>query len=86
MAEEKVIKLGCGCLPLFGPMSVTSALGVAFIVLKVTHQINWSWLWVLAPFWAGYAIILAAILVFFGGLAGLMAMAGLADWWLKRRR
>ena len=26
-------------------------LGVVFIVLKLCGVINWSWLWVLCPFW-----------------------------------
>ena len=32
-------------------MGFTSFLALAFIVLKLTHVINWSWLWVLAPIW-----------------------------------
>lgn len=31
-------------------------LTIAFIVLKLTNQINWSWWWVLAPLWIGFAI------------------------------
>lgn len=45
-----------------GPLSL---LGVAFVVLKLTDNIDWSWLWVLAPFWIPWAIVLF-ILVFFG--------------------
>lgn len=37
-------------------------LGFAFIVLKLTHFIAWSWLWVLAPFWIPPAICLIVIL------------------------
>lgn len=29
----------------------TGILQVAFIVLKLTKVISWSWLWVLAPTW-----------------------------------
>lgn len=42
-------------------------LGLMFIGLKLTHQIDWSWWWVLAPFW-----VLPAI---FFGIAG-VAMLG----------
>lgn len=28
-------------------------LTVAFIVLKLTHYIDWSWWWVLSPLWIG---------------------------------
>lgn len=27
-------------------------LGLIFITLKLTHFIDWSWWWVLAPIWA----------------------------------
>jgi len=33
-------------------------LTVAFIVLKLTGFITWSWVWVLAPAWIGVAIAL----------------------------
>ena len=36
---------------------------VAFIVLKVTHLIDWPWVWVLAPIWIPAGIVLAAIVV-----------------------
>lgn len=32
---------------------------VLFIALKLTHVINWSWWWVLSPFW----IPLCAVLI-----------------------
>ena len=32
-----------------------SLLGVAFIVLKLTGYITWKWIWVLCPFWIGFA-------------------------------
>lgn len=38
-------------------------LAVAFIVLKVTHLIDWPWVWVLAPIWIPAGIALAAIVV-----------------------
>lgn len=28
-----------------------------FLVLKLTHVIDWSWWWVFAPFWAPIALI-----------------------------
>lgn len=33
-------------------------LTIAFIVLKLTGVIDWSWLWVLAPLWIPWAIFL----------------------------
>jgi hypothetical protein len=41
-------------------------LGVAFVVLKLAHVIDWPWIWVLAPFWAGLVlvVIIAWLIVF----------------------
>lgn len=38
-------------------------LGVAFVVLKLVGEIAWPWVWVLAPFWAPWALI-GFVLVF----------------------
>jgi len=38
-------------------------LGVAFIVLKLCHVINWSWWWVLAPFWITFVVVAAATIL-----------------------
>jgi len=35
---------------------------IAFIVLKLTGVINWSWVWVLAPFWIPLLIVVALVL------------------------
>lgn len=43
-----------------GP-GVGGLLGVLFVALKLTGYIDWSWLWVLAPFWIPWAIILFVI-------------------------
>lgn len=34
-----------------GNMKICDVLTVVFIVLKLVGVINWSWIWVLAPFW-----------------------------------
>ena len=33
-------------------------LTIAFIVLKLCHVIEWSWLWVLSPLWISFIIIM----------------------------
>jgi hypothetical protein len=38
-------------------VGVLGLLGVAFVVLKLIGQIAWPWVWVLAPFWIGLAIV-----------------------------
>lgn len=35
-----------------GTLTFPGLLAIAFIVLKLTHVIAWSWLWVLVPLWA----------------------------------
>lgn len=40
---------------------------IVFVVLKLTHVINWPWIWVLSPLWISvivnlvFAVILAII-------------------------
>ena len=36
-------------------------LALLFIALKLTGTIHWSWLWVLAPFWVPWAIVLVVL-------------------------
>ena len=43
-------------------LTVPTILLIIFIVLKLTHIITWSWLWVLSPIWI-YGIIM---LIMFG--------------------
>lgn len=38
-------------------------LTIAFIVLKLTHVIEWSWWWVLAPTWIPLALFLIVVIV-----------------------
>ncbi len=42
MKDKKVKNSGIGFI---------SALTLIFIVLKLTNNINWSWIWVLSPIW-----------------------------------
>ena len=46
-----------------GGIGFCGPLAVAFIVLKLTGVIGWSWLWVLAPIWIPTAITLAIIVI-----------------------
>ncbi len=48
-----------------GGVSTTGLLGIAFIVLKLTGYINWSWWWVLAPFWMPFVILIAGVIITF---------------------
>jgi len=37
-------------------IGVGGLLGVVFVTLKLCGVINWSWVWVLSPFWIGLSI------------------------------
>jgi membrane protein YdbS with pleckstrin-like domain len=47
-----------------GGVGVTGLLGVAFIVLKLVGVINWSWLWVLSPFWVTAALVILLLIIY----------------------
>lgn len=38
-------------------------LAIVFITLKLTHFIDWSWFWVLAPIWVPMGAVLLIILI-----------------------
>ena len=40
-----------------GGVGFLGLLSIAFIVLKLTGVISWSWWWVLAPLWGPLALI-----------------------------
>ena len=55
-----------------GGIGFTGLLTIAFIVLKLTGFIAWSWLWVLSPLWIGLALVLSilALVILAGVIAG----------------
>lgn len=58
-----------------GGIGLTGILFIVFLVLKLTHTIDWSWWWVTSPLWGPFALlggffILAAILAGIGALLG----------------
>lgn len=61
MAQKETVVRGIG---------TSGLLGIVFIVMKLLDKIDWSWWWVLSPFWIPiasiilifvFAIIIAAI-------------------------
>lgn len=44
-----------------GGIGFLGALTILFIALKLTHVIDWSWWWVLAPIWLPTVIVLVII-------------------------
>lgn len=55
---------------------ILGLLGILFVGLKLTDYIDWSWWWVLAPFW-GPAAFFATILV-------VLAIVAIVLAWLDR--
>jgi hypothetical protein len=51
-----------------GEIKFNDLLLLAFIVLKLTGEITWSWWWVLAPFWGPFvlAFVLLGVYAMFG--------------------
>ena len=43
-----------------GGMGFVGVLTLIFIVLKLTGNINWSWLWVLSPIWVTALLLVVA--------------------------
>lgn len=46
-----------------GGIGFAGLLTVAFIVLKLTGYITWSWWWVLSPIWIPAAIVLSIFII-----------------------
>ncbi len=60
-----------------GGMSLPSVLLLIFIILKLTGNITWSWLWVLSPLWIGAGLGLLFFIVI--GMILLTALVGIAN-------
>ena len=64
MADSKATSSG---------VSLATVLVAIFVVLKLTHVIDWSWWWVFSPWWIGIAIFVA-ILAVIGLVAGVVLL------------
>jgi hypothetical protein len=47
-------------------LPILGLLGVVFVTLKLLNLIQWSWIWVLAPFWGPFAVATVVFLSVFG--------------------
>ena len=56
-----------------GGVGFMGLLTILFIYLKLTDQIDWSWVWVVSPLWLGIVVGIAAWLVIVV-IAGLCAL------------
>lgn len=39
-------------------ITVSTVLTIVFVVLKLTHVIDWRWVWVLSPLWIPLVVLL----------------------------
>lgn len=46
-----------------GGIGVLGMLGILFVGLKLGGVLDWSWWWVTAPFWGGFAVLAAFLAV-----------------------
>ena len=65
-------------------LTVGDVLLIVFIVLKLTNQIDWSWVWVLSPLWIMASLVVAIVLV--GLIVWLIVVIVRAVWQRRRRR
>lgn len=60
MSNTKTTSSGLGC---------GTVLFLIFLVLKLTHNIDWSWWWVTVPLWGSFVIFLIVM-----GIIGAIAL------------
>ena len=64
-------------------MGLLEVLTVIFVVLKLTHLIAWSWLWILSPIWLPVGAI---VILFLGIMFGIFSVASFKVLLSKIRR
>lgn len=47
-----------------GSISLSTILGIIFVILKLCGVITWPWIWVLAPFWIGFIVTIILAIIF----------------------
>ena len=67
MSDEKTVVKTSG-------ISLSGAVFLVFLVMKLTGHIAWSWWWVTSPLWLGMAFVLGLLLlaVAFGAFFGVL--------------
>ena len=60
-----------------GGVGIVTILWVTFLILKLTHVIDWAWVWVFAPLWI--AASLGALFIIIIGLILLLAIVGITN-------
>lgn len=50
-----------------GGIGFGGLLTIVFVVLKLTHVIAWSWVWVLSPLWISLLLVVGIFVLFLAG-------------------
>lgn len=68
-----------------GSIAFCSFLVLLFTVLKVTGLIDWSWMWVLAPWWIPLSVVIVPVFVVVCAVAVVFVCVCLHERWVDRR-
>ncbi|HUT79767.1 MAG TPA: hypothetical protein VMZ29_01085 [Candidatus Bathyarchaeia archaeon] len=60
-----------------GGMSLVTILWIIFLILKLTHVIDWKWYWVFSPIWIAASLGLLFFIII--GMILLAAVVGIAS-------
>lgn len=73
MANNNQASVGCQ-LP-----SIGIILTIVFVVLKLTGNITWAWIWVLSPLWISILATIAILAIFAVIVAAVAVIASIAN-------
>lgn len=45
-------------------ISLSIILFIVFLILKLTHVIDWNWWWITSPLWIGAILAIIALIIF----------------------
>lgn len=51
-----------------GGIGFCGLLTIVFIVLKLLNKISWSWIWVLAPLWIEFIVVVLTVIIIIIGV------------------
>lgn len=46
-----------------GGFGLGTVLFIVFLILKLTHTIDWSWWWVTAPLWIPFCVVILFLII-----------------------
>ena len=60
---------------------IGTILAIVFMVLKLTGNIDWPWVWVFAPIWIPLAIVAGFLIIYLVVILIIAIIAAFADRW-----